>query len=352
MNKKIWIPLIILGLIFTLGACGNDSKPYNYDLTKYVTVAEYKNLELVREEIKVTQEDLDLAIGGILAAAAKENIEKITTGIAKDGDKVNIDYNGTLDGVAFENGSAKASDLILGSGKMTEGFEAQIIGKPIGSTFMIDISFPQEYHVEQLKGKDVQFEITINYKEGELVMPKFDENFVKSTSKHSTIKEYMDEVEKNVYEQKEGQEKVRLQTKIWEQIMETSEVIKYPKEDMKRITERVHEKYQPYADYYKIEFPEVINTIFGMTEEQLIESICEEEMVLYTIARNENIEVSKEEYDKGLLEMLEKEGFASMEQFEAAYGQSYEKGVGKENVIINLLREKVINWLIEVNTAS
>ncbi len=357
MNKKMWIPLVILGLILTLGACSKDSEIYDYDLSEYVTVGEYKGLDSSYETVEVTQEDLDVAIGGVLAAAAKA--DKVTTGVAVIGDKVNIDFNGTVDGKAFDGGSAKAQDLTLGSGSMIPGFEDQIVGEKIGSTFTIDVTFPEDYHAENLKGTKAKFEITINYKEGDPIMPEFNESFVKNNSQYSTMEEYMKELEKNVREAKEGQEKARVQTEIWTKVIESSEVIKYPEVELKRKIDQNYEYYKSYASYYEMEFPEFLNTYLGMTEEefedyvnQQSEVICKQEMVLYTIARNEGIEVSKEEYDKGLKTMLEKEGFSSMDEFEAAYGEPFEEFAGKENIIITLLLEKVMEWLVEVNVTN
>lgn len=357
MNKKMWIPLVILGLILTLGACSKDSEIYDYDLSEYVTVGEYKGLDSSYETVEVTQEDLDVAIGGVLAAAAKA--DKVTTGVAVIGDKVNIDFNGTVDGKAFDRGSAKAQDLTLGSGSMIPGFEDQIVGEKIGSTFTIDVTFPEDYHAENLKGTKAKFEITINYKEGDPIMPEFNESFVKNNSQYSTMEEYMKELEKNVREAKEGQEKARVQTEIWTKVIESSEVIKYPEVELKRKIDQNYEYYKSYASYYEMEFPEFLNTYLGMTEEefedyvnQQSEVICKQEMVLYTIARNEGIEVSKEEYDKGLKTMLEKEGFSSMDEFEAAYGEPFEEFAGKENIIITLLLEKVMEWLVEVNVTN
>lgn len=357
MNKKMWIPLVILGVILTLGACSKESEIYDYDLSEYVTVGEYKGLDSSYEAVEVTQEDLDVAIGGVLAAAAKA--DKVSTGVAIIGDKVNIDFSGTVDGKAFDGGAAKAQDLTLGSGSMIPGFEDQIVGENIGSTFTIDVTFPEDYHAENLKGSKAKFEITINYKEGDPIMPEFNEDFVKNNSQYSTMEEYMKDLEKNVLEAKEGQEKGRVQTEIWTKVIESSEVIKFPEVELKRKIDQNYEYYKSYAAYYEMEFTEFLTTYLGMTEEefkdyvnQQSEVICKQEMVLYTIARNEGIEVSKEEYDEGLKVMLEKEGFSSMDEFEKAYGEPFEEFAGKENIIITLLLEKVIEWLVEVNVAS
>lgn len=357
MNKRMWIPLIILGIILTLGACSSDVEVYDVDLSEYVTVGEYTGFNLSYDNIEVTQDDLDLAIGGILAAAAET--EKLTTGVAEDGDSVNIDYSGSLDGEAFDGGTAKAYDLVLGSGSMVPGFEDGIIGKAIGSTFTIDVTFPEDYQTENLKGAETQFEITLNYKEGQPVMPELNESFVKSNSEYSTMDEYMEELEKSIYEQKEGQEKSRVQTEIWAKIIESSEVIKYPEVDLQRKKDQNYEYYESYASYYEMEFPEFLNTYLGMTEEefgdyvnQQAEIVCKQEMVLYTIVRDENIDISNEEYSKGLTDMLEEEGFSSMEEFEEAYGESFESFAGKENIMITLLLEKTLDWLVETNVVA
>lgn len=330
---------------------------YDYDLAEYVTVGSYTGLDVTYNEVTVAQEDIDAALAAALQTAAVA--EKITTGTVANGDALIIDYKGTIDGKAFDGGTAAGQALVVGSGSMIPGFEEQIIGKEIGSTFTIDVTFPDDYGTEELKSAKAQFEITVQSKQGELITPEFNEEFVKSNSDFKTTEEYMADLEKSVYKQKEDQELANVQNTIWSKIVESSEVKSYPEAELQKRVDQNFEYYQSYADQYGMEFPEFLTTYVGMTEEefadyakQQAEVICKQEMILYTIARSEDIEISSKEYDDGLLNMMKEQGFETSEDFEKAYGKSFEEYAGKENIVTTLLLDKVMEWLIKENAAN
>lgn len=354
MKNRIIVGMLVALLVLSMTGCGQESKVYDYDLSKYVTVGEYTGFDVSYEEVTVTQDDVDAAIEGILNAAAKP--AKITSGQAYNGDTVNIDFSGSVDGELFDGGTAVGQSLVLGSGSMIPGFEDQIIGKNIGDSFTIDVTFPEDYHSEDLKGAEAVFDITINYKEGELIVPEFTENFVQNNSEHKTIDAYLADLETKIYEEKEKQELARVQNEVWTKVVENSEVLSYPEEDVQRKVDQNYEYYESYASYYGMEMEEFLASYVGMNEEEFAdyvnqqsEVVVKQEMILYTIARNEGIEVTEEEYDAGLLDMITKEGFASLEEFEEAYGEPFESFAGKENIMVTLLLEKVMDWLVEVN---
>lgn len=128
----------------------------------YVTVPDDLTLTLTDEDNTVSDADIDDYINtNILASFAEEN--QITDRAAADGDTVNIDYTGTIDGVAFDGGSATGYNLTLGSGTFIDNFEEQIVGHMPGETFDVTVTFPEDYGNEELNGKEAVFETTLNY---------------------------------------------------------------------------------------------------------------------------------------------------------------------------------------------
>ena len=354
MKNKIIASLLVVLLLITMTACNKNSKLYNYDLTKYLELGDYSGLDVTYEDQEVSEEDIDLAINGILEAAAQP--EKIMSGKAYNGDTVNIDFTGTIDGKVFDGGTASDQTLKLGSKQMIEGFEEQIIGKDLGSTFVIDVTFPKEYHSEALRSKDAKFEIHLNYKHGDSIVPKFSEDFVRNNSDFDTVEEYKEELKAQILSEKELGEEDRVRTEIWTKIVSASKVISYPPKEVKRKIDQSYDYYKSYAEYYGMDFPEFLESYIGMDEEgfadyldQQAEIVVKQEMVLFSISKEQAIDISDDEYKAGILEMVKKEGFNSLEEFEKAYGQAFEKFAGKENIMITLLLEKVMDYLVDLN---
>lgn len=150
------------------------------------TLGNYKGIEVEKLEYNVQEEDIEKAL--------KEMQEKNGRMIAvedrpvKDGDLVIIDYKGMVDGVAFEGGTAERQSLVIGSGQFIPGFEDQLIGANIGDQVEVKVTFPEEYHAEELAGKDAVFEVKIHeIKEKEL--PALDDEFAKDVSEFDTLEE-------------------------------------------------------------------------------------------------------------------------------------------------------------------
>jgi len=358
MIKKILAVVLVSAVTLTMASCGSSiTDVYNYNLADYIKVGAYTGLDVTYNEVKVTQADIDEALDNALQSAAAP--EKITTGTVENGDTINLDYKGTIDGKAFDGGTAAGQSLVIGSGSMIPGFEEQIVGKAIGSPFTIDVTFPDDYGSEALKSAKAQFEITVNYKEGAAIVPEFNLDFVKSVSDFKTTDEYMADLEKTVKKQKEDQELATVQNSIWTQIVDSSEIIKYPEEELQARIDQNKEFYQSYADQYGMEFADFLKTYVGMTEEefadyskQQAEVVCKQELILYTIARNEKIDISNKEYDEGVLNILKDQGFSTPEDFEKAYGQPFEEYAGKDNIVTTLLLDKVMDWLVKENVKN
>lgn len=169
-----------------------------------VVLGDYKGLEIEAVPDEVFDEMIENEIDKQRHLNARHiNIDDRA---AEDGDKVNIDFEGKVDGVAFEGGSAEDQELELGSGSFIPGFEEGIVGHEIGETFDIDVKFPEDYFNEDLKGKDAVFTITLNSIAVE-ELPEVDDEFIKDISEFDTVDEYKADLKKQKTEEVEANAK-------------------------------------------------------------------------------------------------------------------------------------------------
>ncbi|MGM9653457.1 MAG: trigger factor [Eubacteriales bacterium] len=152
-----------------------------------VKIENYLGIEATRTVTPVTDADVDAEIEKVRARNSR--MIDITDRPAQDGDIANIDYEGSVDGVPFDGGKAEGHDLKLGSGQFIPGFEEQIVGHSIGDAFDVNVTFPAEYHAENLAGKAAVFKVKLNgIKFNEL--PALDDEFVRDVSEFNTLDEY------------------------------------------------------------------------------------------------------------------------------------------------------------------
>lgn len=169
-----------------------------------VVLGEYKGLEIEAVPTEVSDEMIDNEIDKQRHLNARRiNIDDRA---AEEGDKVNIDFVGKVDGVAFDGGTAEDQELELGSGSFIPGFEEGIVGHEVGETFDIEVSFPEDYHSEELKGKDAVFSITLNSIAVE-ELPEVDDEFIKDISEFDTVDEYKEDLKKQKAEEVEANAK-------------------------------------------------------------------------------------------------------------------------------------------------
>lgn len=164
---------------------------FEVDVRPEVELGDYSNLEAEVNKYEVTDEDISRVIDR--ERDQNSRIISVEDRAVKDGDIVNIDFVGKLDGEEFPGGDAEGYELVIGSGAFIPGFEEQIIGKEIGQEFDVDVVFPEEYHDESLAGKNVIFEVKLNSIQ-EKELPELDDEFVKDISEFDTLEEYKNNV--------------------------------------------------------------------------------------------------------------------------------------------------------------
>ena len=185
-----------------------------------ITVTEYKGLTATKDAVEITDEAVDAEIESVRKRNAR-TID-VTDRAVEDGDNVIFDFDGYVDGVAFEGGKAEKHDLLIGSGNFIPGFEDQIIGKNIGEKFDVVVTFPEDYHAAELAGKEAVFKCFIHeIKKSE--MPEFDDEFVKDVSEFDTVDEYKASVKANLTEKAEKAEDSKVDDQLIKAVSEKIE---------------------------------------------------------------------------------------------------------------------------------
>ncbi len=289
--KRILSMLLLLGLMVCLSACGKKSERilYNVNLDKYVTLGEYKGVEVDTSSDKFKE-----CFDAVIEQDIEENefyVNK-TKGKVQKGDVVNIDYVGKKDGVAFEGGTAQGYDLEIGSGSFIPGFEDGLIGVEIGSTVNLNLTFPENYGKEELNGAKVVFTVKVNYVATEDKMKA--EDYYKELD-FKSVEEYNADVKQRAVEMF-----------IYSKVIESSKVKDYPQEDVDLIANAILSSYEiTLKNSYNVTM-EVYLQSMGQTKEQFKENIVtqqvkpvmEQNMVLYAILDKEKLSVTKDEINK------------------------------------------------------
>lgn len=295
--KKIIVLLlcIILMTSFFTGCSKNKRQLYNVNLNKYVTLGEYKGIE-VDTSSNEYKENFDSIINSDL----ENNKENITTGVAEKGDTVIIDYVGKKDGLAFDGGTANAYELTLGSGTFIPGFEEAIIGKQIGTKFTINVTFPSDYASTDLAGKAATFDITLHSKYAE---PVLDDTFAKKMG-FSSLDAY-----------KENAKKETISFLCFKKLIELSEIKEYPQKDIKKYLDYMTEYYTNVAANNQMSFEQLL-TANNMDEAQFktymtdnkIKPSMKNEMLLYAILDSEKIEITAKDLEEQLTKIAKEQG--------------------------------------------
>lgn len=205
-----------------------DGKIENTDMGTAVALADYKNISVPEDEVAATAEEVDEKINTTLESYKELNTD--TNLVIADGDEVNIDYVGTVDGVEFEGGNSggAGADLVIGSGSFVDDFEQQLIGHKPGEEVTVDVTFPEDYD-EEMAGKDASFAVTIH---GIQKAPELTDEFVAEnlaeTEEVSTAAEYRAKVEKEFREE-------HLREYLMNYVVENSTVNSYPKRYVKAV---------------------------------------------------------------------------------------------------------------------
>lgn len=182
-----------------------------------VEVSEYKGLKADKKVEPVTDEDIDAELGRLQERNSR--LVTVEGRAAENGDTVNFDFEGFVDDVAFEGGKGENHTLVLGSGQFIPGFEDQIVGKNVDEEFDVNVTFPEEYHAEELKGKPAVFKCKLHeIKTQEL--PELNDEFVKDVSEFDTLEELKADIRKTQEERRQQEADNAFETALLDQLAE------------------------------------------------------------------------------------------------------------------------------------
>ena len=359
MNKKLLIGsgvvVAIVAVIAIILVFVNNKQPkeYNYDLSKYVKVGNYKGLEYTSQKASVTDEEVDVEIQRRLQKAAKTENSK--TGKVENGDTINISFVGKIDGKEFEGGSSESTDITVGTTQMIDGFVEGLIGKNVGDSVTLNLKFPDDYGKTDLQGKAVEFKVTINSKK-KISVPKLNKEFVKKNSKYTTVQEYKEGVKKELLNQKQKSIDSTVKQELWSRIIDKSKAKKYPEKELNEAmsqANKLEESYKAQAQNYGMQWETYLKTVmrtdkkgFEKLKQEYAKNIVFNRMVMYSIARSENISLSNREYKKEILKILEDNGYDE-ESFKKAFGKDIETYADEQNWRQKILFDKVLDKVMK-----
>ena len=312
-----------------------------------VKLGKYKGLAVERKVDKVTAKQVDEAVED-----AREKQARIveTDAAAKNGDIVNIDFVGSVDGVKFDGGSAEGYDLELGSGSFIPGFEEQLVGVKKGDKKDVKVTFPEDYHAKELQGKEAVFECTVNaVKQKEL--PKLDDDFAKEISEFDTLAEYKADVKNKLMKDAEMRADREFEDAVVQAVVDGAEV-EIPQAMIDQEAEDMAKEFEYRLSYQGIKLADYLGYI-NMTREQLLDEYKEQaaksvkvRLVMEEIVKKEEMKFEDSELDAKLAEMAERSGQDV---------ETFKKGLGKEHydyLANQLLSEKLLDMLRAENGAA
>lgn len=272
-----------------------------------VTLGEYKGVEVPKSETEVTDEDIDAEI----KKEQEKNSRTVTVEDrgAENGDITTIDFEGFVDGVAFEGGKGTDYPLTLGSGSFIPGFEDQLVGAKAGDHVEVNVTFPEEYQAAELAGKVAVFQCDVKKVETK-ELPELDDDFAQDVSEFDTLAEYREDVKKNLTEKKEKEARAAKENAAVDKAIENAEM-EIPdamlntqvRQMMNDFASRMQSQGLTMEQYFQFT---------GMTAEKMQEEMkpqalkrIQTRLVLEKIAETENIEVSEDEVNEEISKMAE-----------------------------------------------
>ncbi len=308
-----------------------------------VTLGKYKGIEFDKIDVSVTEEEVDAAID----KERERNARTISVEdrAVQDKDMIVLDYEGFVDGKAFEGGKDESYPLTIGSNTFIPGFEEQLIGAEIDKEMEVNVTFPEDYHATELAGKAALFKCTVReIKEKEL--PELDDEFASEVSEFDTLAEYKEDVKKNLILKKEETAKNEKEGLVVDAVIAEAQM-NIPEA---MITTQQRQMVDDFAQKIRMQgiTIEQYFQFTGLTKEALLEQMkpqaeqqIKSRLVLEAVAKAENLEVSEEEYTDEIKKMAE------------AYRMSEEKmiemiGAFEEKAIKGDLRiKKALDFVVE-----
>lgn len=316
-----------------------------------VTLGQYKGIEVPETVIEVTDEEIEAELKKVQEQNAREiSVDRP----AESGDTVVIDYEGSVDGELFDGGTATDHPLVLGSNSFIPGFEDQLIGAAADSDVDVHVTFPEDYHAEDLAGKAALFKVKVHeVKRKEL--PEINDEFAQDVSEFDTLEEYKADVKKGIADKKAAAARQEKQEKIITQIVENAEmdipdpmVTTQARQMMDQFAQQMQYNGLSMAQYYQFT---------GLTPDGLLEQMkpqalknIQNRLVLEAIAKAENYEASEEEVEAEFAKLAEKYNM-TVEKIKEIFADEQKEGI-KSDLAAQKALDLITDAAVEVPAAA
>lgn len=308
-----------------------------------VKLGKYKGVKVDKVDVEVTEEEVNAAID----KERENNARNITVEdrAVKDGDMTVIDFEGFVDGVAFEGGKGENYPLTIGSGAFIPGFEEQLVGAEIGKELDVNVTFPEDYHAEDLKGKAAVFKCTVKeIKEKQL--PELDDEFASEVSEFETLAEYKEDVKKNLEEKKAKDAKNAKEEAVISAIVEASEM-EIPEAMLETQQRQMVDEFaqritmqglsmEQYFQFTGTNYQQMVEQVKPQAEERI-----KSRLVLEAVVAAEKIEATEEDYEKEMATMAEAYQM-DVEKVKELLGEKE-----KKNIMQDIAVRKAVEFVVE-----
>lgn len=277
----------------------------NVEVKPEFELGNYKGIEITKVDHNVTEEEVEATLQEMLNKNAR--LVSVEDRAIENGDTAVIDFEGFESGVAFEGGKGENYSLVIGSNTFIPGFEDQLVGKKAGEEVEVNVTFPAEYHAENLAGKAVVFNVKVNdVKVKEL--PNLDDEFAKDTSEFETLEELKSDVRSNLEKEAEAKAKNEMRNSLVEKVSANTEV-EIPAVMVEQQIDNMLMELNYQLQYQGLNLQQLLSMtgrdVAELREERKADAqkLVKSSLVLEAIAKAENIEVSEEEFTAELTKM-------------------------------------------------
>lgn len=328
-----------------------DGKPFIFSATvavkPEVELGQYKGVEVAKADAEVTEDDINAELDKVREQNSRTvNVEDRPV---QDKDMTVIDFEGFIDGQPFQGGKGENYPLTIGSHSFIDTFEEQLIGKNIGEETEVNVTFPEDYHAEELKGKPATFKVTVKEIK-EKQYDDLDDDFAQNVSDFDTLAEYKEDLKKTIGERKANEAKNKKEAEAIDKIIENAKMdipsamvdtqVRQMAEDFSR---RLQQQGLSVEQYFQFT---------GLTADKLFadmqpeaEKRIKSRLVLEAIVKAENIEVSDEEYESELNKMAESYGM-EVDKIKEFMGE-YEQKQIREDIAVQKAVDLVVAEAVE-----
>lgn len=328
-----------------------DGKPFIFSATvavkPEVELGQYKGVEVAKADVEVTEDDINAELDKVREQNSRTvNVEDRPV---QDKDMIVIDFEGFIDGQPFQGGKGENYPLTIGSHSFIDTFEEQLIGKNIGEETEVNVTFPEDYHAEELKGKPATFKVTVKEIK-EKQYDDLDDDFAQNVSDFDTLAEYKEDLKKTIGERKANEAKNKKEAEAIDKIIENAKMdipsamvdtqVRQMAEDFSR---RLQQQGLSVEQYFQFT---------GLTADKLFadmqpeaEKRIKSRLVLEAIVKAENIEVSDEEYESELNKMAESYGM-EVDKIKEFMGE-YEQKQIREDIAVQKAVDLVVAEAVE-----